>query len=118
MENKVYSLKKTARLAGLLYFFLIITGVYIIMYVPSQIIVWGDADTTAKNILSNEFLFRTGIIGDIISNTIFVFLVLVPIQIVQTGKRTSGYTYGCICDCANSSRFYYGGIQYYFPYDF
>lgn len=37
----------------------------------------GDAVATANNILSNEFLFRTGIIGDIISNTIFVFLVLV-----------------------------------------
>ena len=76
MENKVYSLKKTARLAGLLYLFLIITGVYIIMYVPSKIMAEGDAVTTAKNILSNEFLFRTGIIGDIISNTIFVFLAL------------------------------------------
>ncbi len=77
MENKIYSLKKTARLAGLLYLFLIITGVYIIMYVPSKIMAEGDAVATAKNILSNELLFRTGIIGDIISNTIFVFLVLV-----------------------------------------
>lgn len=77
MENKVYSLKRTSRLAGLLYLLLIITGVYIIMYVPSKIIEWDDADTTARNILSNEFLFRTGIIGDIISNTIFVLLVWV-----------------------------------------
>ncbi len=77
MGNIVYPLKKTARLAGLLYLLMVITGVYIIMYVPSKIIVWEDADTTAKNILSNEFLFRTGIIGDIISNTIFLFLVLV-----------------------------------------
>ena len=76
MENKMYSLKKTARLAGLLYLFLIITGVYIIMYVPSKIMAEGDAVTTAKNILSNELLFRTGIIGDIISNTIFVFLAM------------------------------------------
>ncbi len=83
MENKIYSLKKTARLAGLLYFFLIITGVYIVMYVPSQIIVWGDADTTAKNILFNEFLFRTGIMGDIISNTIFVFLVFVLYRLLK-----------------------------------
>ena len=77
MEEKTTSLKKTARIAGLLYLFLIITGAYCIMYVPSQIIGLGDAVTTAKNILSNEFLFRTGIMSDIISNTIFVFLVLV-----------------------------------------
>src|SRR6266498_1112222 len=77
MENKVYSLKKTARFAGLLYLIWIITGVYGIFYISPRIIVQGDAVTTAKNILSNEFLFRTGIINDIISSTIWVFLVLI-----------------------------------------
>jgi hypothetical protein len=47
------------------------------MYVSSQLIVNGDAVTTAKNILAKEFLFRTGLINDLISNTIFVLLVLV-----------------------------------------
>jgi len=69
--------KKTARIAGVLYLFLVLTGAYCVMYVPSKIIVLGDAGTTAKNILSNEFLFRTGIISDLIANTVFVFLVLV-----------------------------------------
>ena len=77
MENKVNSLRKTAKIAGLLYLILVITGVYSIMYVSSQIIVQGDVITTAKNILAKEFLFRTGIINDLISNTIFVLLVLV-----------------------------------------
>ena len=77
MEMNSSSLKNTARLAGLLYLLLIITGAYCVMYVPSQIIGRGDAVTTAKNILSNEFLFRTGIISDLISNTIWVFLVMV-----------------------------------------
>ena len=77
MENKVTSLKKTARLAGLLYLILVITGVYSIIYVSSKIIVLEDTITTSKNILTNEFLFRTGIISDLISNTIFMLLVLV-----------------------------------------
>ena len=77
MEMNSSSLKNTARLAGLLYLLLIITGAYCVMYVPSQITGRGDAVTTAKNILSNEFLFRTGIISDLISNTIWVFLVMV-----------------------------------------
>lgn len=76
MEN-VYSLKKTARLAGLLYLIWIMTGIYGMFYIPSQINMRGDAVATAKNILSNEFLFRTSIVNDIISNTIWVFLVLV-----------------------------------------
>ncbi|EQB63075.1 MAG: hypothetical protein RBG1_1C00001G0654 [candidate division Zixibacteria bacterium RBG-1] len=77
MEEKTTSLKKTARIAGLWYLLLAITGAYSIIYVPSKIMVRGDAVATANNILANEFLFRTGIISDIISSTIFVFLVLV-----------------------------------------
>jgi hypothetical protein len=77
MENKVNSLKKTAKLAGFLYLILIIAGAYNIFYVSSQTTVLVDAVSTANNILSHEFLFRTGIISDIISNTIFVFLALV-----------------------------------------
>lgn len=76
MENKTNSLKKTARLAGLIYLILIITGVYSIIYVSSKIIVQGDVLSTAVNILANEFLFRTGIVNDIISNTVWIFLAL------------------------------------------
>ena len=46
-------------------------------YVPSQINMRGDAATTAQNILSNEFLFRTSIVNDLVSSTIWVFMVLV-----------------------------------------
>lgn len=46
-------------------------------YVPSQINMRSDAATTAQNILSNEFLFRTSIANDLISSTLWVFMVLV-----------------------------------------
>lgn len=77
MGNNTNELKKTARLAGLLYLIWVITGIYGIMYVPSQTIVPGDAAATANKILANEFIFRTGIINDIISNTIWVFIAFV-----------------------------------------
>jgi hypothetical protein len=77
MENKENSLKKTARIAGLLYLIWVVTGIYGIFYVPSQTIVQGDAVATANKILANEFVFRSGIINDIISNTIWVFIALV-----------------------------------------
>ena len=77
------SLKNTARISGLLYLFLIITGVYGIMYIPSQIIVPGDSFSTAQNIISKELLFRTGILNDLISNTIFLFLVLVLYRLLK-----------------------------------
>ncbi|MGA8265714.1 MAG: DUF4386 domain-containing protein [Ignavibacteriaceae bacterium] len=71
------SLKRTARLAGLLYLIWVITGIYGVFYIPSQTIVPGDAAATARKILANEFLFRTGIINDIISATLWVFIALV-----------------------------------------
>jgi hypothetical protein len=70
----MYSLKKTARLAGGLYLIWVITGIYGMMYVPSQTIVAGDAVATANKILSNEFIFRTGIMNDLLSVTICIFL--------------------------------------------
>jgi len=83
MENNVYTLKKTARLAGFLYLMVILTGVYIIMYLPSIISVEGDTAIVANNILTNEFLFRTGIIGDLISNILFILLVLILYRLLK-----------------------------------
>ena len=77
MENEMASRKNTARVVGLLYLIWILTAIYDLMYVQSQTIVSGDAVATAKKILDNEFVFRTGIINSIISSTIFVFLGLV-----------------------------------------
>ena len=71
------SLQKTARLAGVLYLIWVVTGLYGLLYVPSHTIVLGDATATSKKILSNEFLFRTNIINDIISSAIWVFLALI-----------------------------------------
>ncbi len=76
MEEKTASLKKTARLAGLLYLMWIITAIYGLMFVPSRTIVQGDAFATANKILANEFIFRTGMINDIISSIIWVFMAL------------------------------------------
>jgi hypothetical protein len=77
MEMNPGSLKKTARFAGLLYLVWIITGLFAQFYVPAQINMRGDAATTAKNVLSHEFLFRTSIINDLVSCTLWVFMVLV-----------------------------------------
>ncbi len=77
MKERIISLKKTARLAGLLYLILGITGFYGIMYVPMQIIVSGNIADTSGNIIANEFLFRTGVASHLISVISFLFLALV-----------------------------------------
>ena len=83
MENKANSLKKTARLAGLFYLIVVIVGVYNIMFLSSKISIKGDAAVVANNILSNELLYRTGIISDFISNIFFLLLVLVLYRLLK-----------------------------------
>lgn len=97
MEDKAYSLNKTARLAGMLYFVWILTGLYAMFYIPSQINIKGDAATAAQNILSNEFLFRTGIINDLISSTIWVFMVLVLYRLFKSvNERHAKILFGLV----------------------
>jgi len=77
MDNQTASLKKTARFAGLLYLIFTIPGAYGLVYVPSQIMVDGNAAATVKNLLAHEFLFRTGIVSQLFCYCLFIYLVLV-----------------------------------------
>lgn len=58
--------KKTARLAGLSYLFIIIFGIFSHLIIRSNIIVPNDAAQTAANILDQEFLFRMSIVSDLL----------------------------------------------------
>ena len=58
--------RKAARLAGIGYLVIIIAGIFAEFFVRSRLIVWGDAATTAGNIIASEGLFRVGIAGDLI----------------------------------------------------
>lgn len=58
------SIKNTARLAGILYLLIAVLAPFSILYIPSMLIVPGDAATTASNILASEGLFRLGIVAD------------------------------------------------------
>ena len=55
---------KDARLAGALYLTIAVCGGFSIGYVPSQIVVAGDATTTAANLLGQLGLFRLGVLAD------------------------------------------------------
>jgi hypothetical protein len=45
--------------------------------------VFGDATATAENIRSSELLFRSGILSGLVSNVIFVFLVLALYRLLK-----------------------------------
>ncbi len=91
------SLKKTARFAGLLYLIWIITGLFGLIYVPSKIMVKGDTVATANNILAHEFLYRTSIVNDLISSTIWVVMVLVLYRMFkQVNERQAKLLVGLV----------------------
>ena len=48
------STKQTARIAGVLYLVNGVTGFFSIIYVPSRLMVSGNAAATAQNILTSE----------------------------------------------------------------
>jgi len=62
------------RAAGLLYLLLVVLGAFSILYVPSKLIVPGDATATANNILASEGLYRLSIVSGLISAVVFLFL--------------------------------------------
>lgn len=75
-EKIMNSNKKTARIAGLLYFLFLVLGIFSFFYVPSKIFVDANATLTANNIIAFESLFRIGIASNLIGQIIFIFLVL------------------------------------------
>lgn len=70
------SLQKRARVAGWLYFVLTVLGVMNLIYIPSKLIVRGNASATAQKILASESLFRFSIASSLVSVVVFLFLVL------------------------------------------
>jgi hypothetical protein len=74
---------KTARIAGFLYLILFPLGLFGIMYVPSILIVPGDAATTANNIMASESLFRLSIVSALIIQIVNILLVLVLYKLLK-----------------------------------
>ena len=77
------SINKTARLAGLIYLILVISGIINLMYIPSQLIVWGNSSKTFENIINSELLFRLGIVSGIITFLTFLLLPLVLYKLLN-----------------------------------
>jgi Domain of unknown function (DUF4386) len=66
--------KNPGRFAGLLYLLGSIPGWFAIEYVPSKLLVAGNATATANNIAGHELLFRLGIAANLICQTLFIFV--------------------------------------------
>lgn len=81
--------KSKGRLAGVVYFLLVLTGIFNLMYVPGQLISFQDPAFTLKQITSNELLFRSGITVGIVSYVIYFILPLILFDIFKHVDRHS-----------------------------
>jgi hypothetical protein len=68
--------KKTARLAGLLFLLTMVFGLFAEIFFRQKLFVADDAAATAVNILSNVFLYRAGILSDILMSLFYLLTAL------------------------------------------
>jgi len=81
------STRNPGRFAGLLYVLTSIVGFFAMGYVPSKLIVHGNAAATANNIVASETLFRLGIAGELIGQAGFIFVALALYDLLQGVNR-------------------------------
>jgi len=81
------STKNPGRFAGLLYILVSIPGAFALIYVPSKLIVHGNATATASNIAASETLFRLGIAAQLISQAGFIFVALALYNLLKGVNR-------------------------------
>jgi Domain of unknown function (DUF4386) len=70
------------RVAGLLYLLLLAAPLRL-AYIPGKLFVPGNATATANNIAAHETLFRLGIVADLFTGTMAIFLVLALYRLLK-----------------------------------
>src|SRR5437667_9713610 len=74
--EEIRALKKQSRIAAALYFLNGLPAPFALLYVPSVLIVRGNALATADNVRNSDTLLRLGMAGELFSATLVIFAVL------------------------------------------
>jgi len=77
------SIRKAARLTGGVYLAVVISGIFVLMYVPGRLFVTDNAAATVNNILAHQTLFRAYIIVGVISELLFITVVLLLYRLLE-----------------------------------
>ncbi|RYD71243.1 MAG: DUF4386 family protein, partial [Sphingobacteriales bacterium] len=80
--------KKTARIAGMVYLVVVLTGIFSLAYVPSKLIVWDNAVISFQNIKSNIMLFKLGMVSSLVCYLFFLLLPLVLYRLLKPVHST------------------------------
>ena len=87
-KEKINSLNKTAKIAGVLILIMTVFAPFSMLYVPSTLIVPGDAIATANNIMASESLFRISIVSDSVVFLIEIALVVLLYVLLKPVSET------------------------------
>lgn len=79
----------TGRLAGLLYLIVVLTGIFCLAYLPSQVVVDNDPRATLANVLERASLFRWGIAAFLVMQAAFLLLPLALYRGFSDVNRTA-----------------------------
>ena len=82
------TLKTTARIAGLLMLVLVALAPFSMLYVPSTLIVPGDAATTANNIVSSAPMFRLAMASDAVIFLVEIALCALVYTLIRPVNKT------------------------------
>jgi len=82
---------KAARIAGVTYLVIVLTGLFSLMYVPGKLIVRSDATATAGNVLAHEMLFRLGIFGNLLGTVVFICLGIALYRLLRDVSLTQAW---------------------------
>ena len=77
------STKKTARLTGWVYLGVVISGLFVLIYVPGRLFVADNAAATVSNIVAHQTLFRTYILVGVVAELLFVTVVLMLYRLLR-----------------------------------
>src|SRR5262245_36036443 len=81
------STRQQVRNAGLLYAFMIVTGLPGLILIPGRLIVDGNAAATADHIRAAETLFRVGIASELFHQVVYLYLALALYRLFESVNR-------------------------------
>jgi hypothetical protein len=84
--------KHIARVAGLLYLVVVVTGIVSLAWVPSQIDVAGDAAATVANVRAHDALFRFGVVAGLACYAAFLLLPLALYRLLHHVDKRAAVT--------------------------
>jgi len=82
------SINKTARIAGILTLLIVVLAPFSMIYVPTNLVVPGDAAATANHIMASEELFRLSIASDSIVFLIEIVLTVLLYVLLKPVSKT------------------------------